>query len=285
MFGYINVCKEELKVKDYELFRAYYCGVCKALGKHYSHISRLGLSYDIVFLAILLSAVSEAKLCAVRKSCFVHPTKKRTVIVNSDAVEYAASAGIILSYLKLWDDWADDKSIKSCLAAMSLYFPFKKARKKYKAMYGHVKKYLDILSGLEKENCSEIDRVSDAFASLLQNITAEFSIPQKEERQVGWLLYNIGKWIYMIDAFDDLEKDFKRGGYNPYLSGYDPKTQSIGEYKSMLQEKLDLVFGLTLQNIAQSYELLTVYSCDEILRNIIYLGLNQKTHKIVGGNI
>ena len=280
MFGYINVCKEQLRVYDYELFRAYYCGVCKAMGKHYSHISRLGLSYDIVFLAILLSAIDDEKADIKKSRCITHPLTARLVVVNDAAVEYAASVGIILSFLKLCDDACDDKSVKALAAIPFLYFPYKKAAAKYKNVSANIKEQLKLLSAEEKRGCGEIDKVSDIFAKLLCKITADYKIPKGEERQISWLLYNVGKWIYMIDALDDIDTDFKKKNYNPFLIGMGDEV-SFEEYKRNLCTKMDVVFGMTLQSIAQSYELLTVYKCDEILRNIIFLGMNMKTKSIL----
>lgn len=279
MFGYINVCKEQLLVRDYELFRAYYCGVCRAMGR-YSNAVRFSLSYDMVFLAVLLSATSEEDVGIKRKRCFAHPATKRNVAVNSRAIEYAASVGIILSYRKLCDDIKDDKSLKAAAQMPFFYRAYRKAAKKYSKTDEAIRRHLLRLSELEKNRCGEIDEVSDAFAQLLKDTVLDFPVKPDARRQVEWLLYNVGKWIYMIDAYDDVDSDYKHGRYNPFLLEYD-ETTDFDEYKTRLRERMDMVFALTLQAAAQSYELITVSRCKEILENILYVGLPMKTKKIL----
>lgn len=120
MFGYVNVYQDELKVWQYKRFRAYYCGLCRAIGRLGSQAARLGLSYDMTFLAILLSALDPAPSETEQKACAAHPFHKRENVVRDAAVDYAAHMSILLMYLKFYDDWKDDKSIKALLL-MGLY--------------------------------------------------------------------------------------------------------------------------------------------------------------------
>ncbi|MBQ7901463.1 MAG: hypothetical protein IJ365_05825, partial [Clostridia bacterium] len=130
MFGYINIYKDELKVKEYNDFRSYYCGLCKALGKRYNQLVRLGLNYDLTFLAILLDSMYDEQAKCDKLGCIKNLAKKKTVIDNK-AVDFAADMSIILTYYKLADDVRDDKSIKAFFAAVPYWFAVKKLKCDY----------------------------------------------------------------------------------------------------------------------------------------------------------
>lgn len=265
MFGYVNILKDELKIKDYNIYRAYYCGLCKALGKN-SQAVRLGLSYDMTFLAVLLSAVCDDEVKTVPGSCVLHPFKKRS-FVNNPSLDYCAHMSIILTYLKLYDDWIDDKSLKALFAMFFYYFPLRKLRKKYSKSYNLMKDKLNELAQLERENCSDIDNVADCFAQIMKELFSPNFVDENNRRILGWVGYNIGRWIYILDAFDDLEKDRKKGNYNPLLL-------SANDH---LEESLTF----TLENAASSFELLDIKINSEILKNIIYDGLKFKQDVIL----
>ena len=140
MFGYVNVFQNELKIKEYNVYKAYYCGVCHSCGKNLSFFSRFTLSYDITFMAILLDSISDEKTVCVPKRCMVHPLKKRAVAIENKAVDFAACVGIMLTYLKFKDDVSDDKSLKGLLGMALLHRGVKKARKKFSGIYEEIEK-------------------------------------------------------------------------------------------------------------------------------------------------
>ncbi len=275
MFGYVNVYKDELKVCEYNQFQAYYCGLCKAIGKLCSQTARLGLSYDMTFLAILLSAVENTEIKTEAKPCAAHPLVKRKNVINDRAVDYAADMSVLLAYLKFYDDWQDEKSLKA-LGMMLLYRrAVRRAKKRNRAEYEKIRVLLNELSVLEKHNSKELDAAADCFAQILSVLfTPDFISVDAERRVLAWLGYNTGRWIYIIDAFADLEEDEKHHSYNPLIArGYTDRTT--------LSRELEVTMTYTLHNIAASYELLKVYKNDEILRNILYLGLKMKQDAIL----
>lgn len=275
MFGYVNVYKDELKVCEYNQFRAYYCGLCKAIGRLCSQPARLGLSYDMTFLAILLSALDSGAVSTEIKPCIAHPLARRMNVTGDAAVDYAAYMSVLLAYLKFRDDWQDDKSLKA-LGMMALHWrAVRRAKKRYSREYDKIRCLLARLSGLEKENSGELDAVADCFAEILSVLfTPEIVRDAEQKRVLSWLGYNTGRWIYLIDAFADLEADEKHHAYNPLIArGYTDK-------KALAQE-LEVTLTYTLHNIAASYELLKIYKNDEILRNILYLGLKTKQDTIL----
>ncbi len=271
MFGYINVYKDELKIKDYKIFRAYYCGLCKSLGRFCGHITRLGLSYDMVFLMIMLSAVSETEPVFSMKRCGLHPLKKRTITEPDKISQYTAEISCLLAYLKCADDFKDDKSIKG-LIGMALYKnSVNKIRKKSDNIYTFIKSKLSDLSALEKGNCKDADKVADCFAKITEMIFS-YNAPKSQERQLKWIGYNIGRWIYLTDAFADLKKDFKSGAYNPFLCNK-PDNIETDKYIEDLKNTIEPGLTYTLSTIASTYDLLDIKRNDDILRNIIYIGL------------
>ena len=277
MFGYVTVCKECMDESDYEMFSAYYCGLCAATGRECSQISRLGLSYDITFLAIVLSAIDKTQTDMTQKRCAAHPQTKRKRVINDRAVNYAANMGVMLTYLKTLDDWHDEQSIKSIPARIAFYRGMKKARRRYPVQYEGIAEQLKRLHECE-ENNARVDEAADCFAKILEILfTPEFITDETERKILAWFGYNIGRWIYVIDAYNDIEKDFKSGSYNPFLA----EMKDIGN-KNGIAERLSTTLTLNLDSAANAYELLKVYKNDGIIRHIVYTSLYARQKKILG---
>jgi len=275
VFGYVNAYKNELKVKDYNTYRAYYCGVCHSLKKNMSFLSRFGLSYDITFMAIMLDSLNGNEIKAVPKVCMAHPFNKRAVVQCSEAIDYSACVGTILTYLKFKDDWKDDKSVKALLGMLCFWSAVRKARKSLPGIYEEIKSLLCELSKLEKENCRSADMMADVFGRLLARcMTVQFA-GENNKRQLREMGYQLGRWIYLIDAINDFEKDIKNNNYNPYKGAYNNKKE--------LAEENELPLTLTLDAIGKAYELMDVRKNSDLIENIIYLGLLKKQTEILEG--
>lgn len=277
MFGYVNVYADELKVRHYKDFKAYYCGLCRAVGKRCSQIARLGLSYDMTFLAIVLSSLSNDKTEYKTGPCIAHPITKRTSVISDRDVDYAADASVILFYLKLSDDWHDDKSLIA-LASMALFCrAYKKACKRLPELAEKIKKHLSDLSKLEKEGCGDIDICADCFAKITEELFSP-DFTESNKRQAAWLGYNIGRWIYVIDALSDMEKDFKKKKFNPYLSGF---SGDIKKHITHTAENAAAPLTFTLENASSAFELMKIYKNKEIIENILYISLPMKQDMII----
>lgn len=261
MFGYVNVYKNELKIKDYNLFRAYYCGLCKSLGK-YNQLVRFGLSYDMTFLSIITDSLNDTKPDIKKDGCIKH-IGKHEICQNNDAIKYSADMSIILMYHKLCDDIKDNHSIKAFFAKLAYVRAFKKASRKYEKASAFIKEMLSSLTVLEKEKCPYVDISADPFAKLLQMVFSTY------DESLGELGYNIGRFIYIVDAYKDLESDLKSNSYNPYIYAYDNEFLKSEEFKDRVKGSLNM----TLYAIAESYKKLNIQKNKEILDNIIYLGL------------
>ena len=271
MFGYVTVCKESLSDADFETFRAYYCGLCREIGKRTTQAARLGLSYDITFLAIMLSSLADDGGMVMR-SCAVKRLKKRDFVEGDRAVDYAADMGVLLSYLKFADDWNDERSVKALCEMLLFKRAVNKAKKRHPQVYEDIKHHLDNLSALETAKCDSVDETANCFAKILETLfTPDFISDEGERRTLAWLGYNIGRWIYIIDAYNDIEKDRKKGSYNPFL--YRENTN-----KDMVNESLTF----TLENAASAYNLLNIKRNSAILDNILYDALRLKQKMILG---
>ena len=284
MFGYIVPEKPEMRIKEYELFRAYYCGVCRAIGRRCGQLKRLTLSYDTTFLAVLLSAASGEKVQVMKKRCALHPLEKRHVISGSSAVDYASDINIILAYYNLEDKKRDKDSPVSASALVLLKGAFRRLRRKYPEKCRIMEQRLDELVRLEKQQCPSMDMAAEPFARLMEEITAyePLCTGKDTEKILRWLGYNLGKWIYLLDAFDDLETDIKRGNYNPFVCQFGYTGQDVDEFRNEIREKAGFTLFYTLSEIARAFELLEAKINRGILENIIYIGMLRKTENILG---
>lgn len=265
MFGYVKIYKDELKIKEYNLFRAYYCGLCKALGKRFGFMTRLGLSYDMAFLAFMLSSANEDLIDIKKESCIIH-ISKRAIVKNSDIINYTADMSIVLAYYKLLDDIKDDFSLKAILALPAYVFPMRKVKKQRKKEVESIKKNLELLSVLEKKKCDELDEVAHCFANILQSLFSPSFLPKNDDMSA--LGYHLGRWIYIIDAFADVEKDAKSKSYNPINISKAPK------------ELIEQSLSYTLYTIGEHAKKIP-HKNREVVNNIIYLGLRNVQDRVM----
>ncbi|MBO7289411.1 MAG: hypothetical protein J6V03_05390 [Clostridia bacterium] len=272
MFGFVNVYKNELKIKDYNLFKSYYCGLCKSLGKKHNQLVRLGLSYDLTFLAILGDALSEDEPFIEKDGCIKH-IGNHLICTKNNAIDYAADMSILLYYYKLCDDVYDDKSIKAFILRIPYIRAVKKVSKKYPEISKSVKNNLKELSRLEKEKCPSLDAVAHPFARLTSDIFSGFS---PELKKLG---YSIGRLIYIADAYKDIEEDKKKGRYNPFLYYDNEYTQNLDFEKRAMGS-----FNMNLSAVARAYNELKIKKNKEILDNIIYLGIRYLVEQLFRNN-
>ena len=264
MFGYVNVCRDELKVKELKLFNAYYCGLCKRQGKLCGPGSRLILSYDFTVLALLLDSVEDDSPAVSTGRCMLHPFKKRPVVTKSRSMDYCAQMSVALAYYKAVDDIRDEGlSIKN--VALALKLAVNKIKKKYPDKLYNIEKYLLEITQAEKSGEKNIDVPAGAFGRLMAEL---FCKDGTENRALYEFGYNIGRWIYVTDAIDDFEKDKKKGRYNPFSSAEEIDDQAEA-----------LWFNLSAA--AAAYELLDVKRNKQVLDNIVYIGLKNATEKVL----
>lgn len=284
MFGYVEPDKPELKIREFEVFRGYYCGVCKSIAKKFGQVPRVVLNYDLAFLAVLLDSTSNDMPQGEIERCFAHPVRKRYVIRNNQFVDYASDMNIILAYYNLKDKWSDEKNIIGACGSVVLRSAFRKAAKRYREKTERIEKLLGELYQLEKENCASLDEAAEPFANIMREI---FECPHVEDehrrKALGWLGYNLGRWIYILDAWDDLADDVKSGSYNPILRQYQYDGGDLDAFKAGIKERLDFSLTYTLSECEKAYALLGAEKNTGIIDNIIYSGLIVKTDQVLQG--
>ncbi len=270
MFGYVKVNKMDLTYREYEHYRGYYCGLCKCLKDNHGEISRLSLNYDITFLVLVLTSVYKPKSNVIEEGCITNPFKKKKKIIN-EITEYAASMNVLLAYYKLEDNLKDDKGIKDILTYHLYKNKLKLAYEKYPKKADKIKEQLDILYNLEIQKNTNIDLVSNTFGNLMSEIFAYKEDEYESElRRIG---FNIGKYIYLLDAYEDLDKDYKKGRYNPFIDYIDKKEE--------LKQRVDKLISLSLGMLANSIDNLNLKMNTGIIENIVYSGVYLRYQNIL----
>ena len=268
MFGYVTVCEPELKVKDLKKYRAYYCGLCRTLKEDYGFMGQMTLTYDMTFAVILLSSLYETIAKHEEHRCKVHPVKRQHMLRN-EITSYAAAMNVLLAYYHMEDDWQDDHKVSSLMTKSMIQGKAKKIIEKYPRQSESIRKSLEELGECEHENSMDIDRAAGCFGRLMAELFVwKEDIWEKTLRKMGFYL---GKFIYLMDAYEDLDRDVKKHRFNP-LAAY----RSQPDFEKRMFSMLDLMMA----DCARSFEKLPLSLDVEILRNILYAGVWSKYIKI-----
>ena len=293
MLGYVKIDKGELKVREYEVYCGYYCGICKSIGHRYGQLPRMALSYDAAFLAILLASLSDAPDTPAQEHCVVHPIKKKTLIYNS-AADYAGDVMLLLAWYKLLDDAKDENRLYAKATMVMLRGIYRKLQSQYPDLCRGIEENLASLASLEAAKCDSIDRAADAFSRIMEIIFREgvrvlygekaksidLETLTETTGRIGW---HLGKWIYLIDAADDIEENLESRSYNPllYRFSYDAASETPQEFRDRIEPDLRFNLFHYLAIASSSLQELPLQKNQGILENIIYLGLYRKTEEII----
>lgn len=281
MFGYVRPLRAEMKVREYEQFKSAYCGLCHTLGRQYGALSRYLLNYDFTFLAIVLSGVQEEQGFE-RLRCPASPLRKKYCVKQSGAYEKAAAISMILTWWKLRDHVQDGRLPEKAvfgLLCLILKPAYRKAARLLPEYERQVKDSLSLLDRLEKERCASIDEPADTFASCL-SAAADTVEKDSLRRPLKALFYHIGRWIYIMDAFDDCREDIRRGLYNPLAQRYDLVGGDIPE---PVREQVSVTARHSLNLACDAFELIEFTHSREILHNILCLGLPMVQKQVLAG--
>lgn len=268
MFGYVLPLKSEMKVKEFECYRANYCGLCKQLQQDYGFFSRFFLNYDLVLLSLLSDALSDTPGEMRFEGCFANPISKRCTCHNTPGLTLSSSGLLLLTYYKFCDNILDENIFKkNGYRFLKLFFKplFKRAKKKYPQVDAVLKEQMNQQAKLEKENCADIDIAAEPtgkMCHILFSIAAENSPQQDIVARMGLF---IGQIVYLLDAAEDYEEDLEHGRYNIFLQMNLTKEQAI----TLAQQRCYMAAG----EIALCYNLLDIKQHKEILDNIFFLGL------------
>lgn len=282
MFGYVLIDKPDMFVKDFAMYRAFYCGYCKSVGKKCSQIMRFTTNYDITFLDLLLHSVYGREKQLDNQVCVLNPLRKKTIGLRDELTDRCIDANNILLHYKLRDDILDKSGAgRGFIDKVVLRRHYKKACKNLPQSDRSCAENYERLRKLEKENCAELDAAADPFACMMRDIGEEV-FAEKYTPAIGDLLYNIGRWVYLTDAMDDLEKDAKSKNYNPFLAGY--AFESREKFIADKKEELDFIFAASQKAIMEAFDKITTPLYEGVLTNIIWYGLPAATKTIIGGN-
>ena len=275
MFGYLQVDKAELKVREWESYKSVYCGLCRQMGRDYSFLSRLALSYDCTYYTMLLLSLRRSCTGFDDGRCRFNPLKKcKYAQCSDDCYSKAAALSVISVYYKLLDDIRDGRFFKRFGAGfLKLFFSRwrKKAAKRYPEIDAIVSDMLSAQFEAESDQNISLDAAAHPTAQMLARILALDAANEAERRVLQELGYQLGRWVYFMDAADDYLKDKKRGSFNPF--------SDVGA-----DGLADCAQGILNQSLARAYDayqLLTLRDFKGILDNMILLGFPLKQNTVL----
>ena len=307
MFGYIKVDKTALQGNEFGLYHAFFCNLCISSKSQFGFSSRMLTNFDTAFFNLLFHSFLEVDVEVENSKCLTTPFKKRSMIKTTPLGDRMAQGNVILCYLNLLDDVQDGsgRGLGRCLALNSIKRPYKKAKKLFPELDQALTACYQDLRKLEIENCKIFDKVCHPFAQLsaefcqvilndqwtaagsqkeenLEHVNGNSSLDSantKSNEYIRDLCYNLGKWVYLIDALDDLEKDYKKKNYNPFINcfgNYANAKQFVAENHDGLQ----FIFYTTLNKIAENYNDLDLvrYTC--VLSNVLHKSIRDKTESV-----
>lgn len=265
MFGYIIVNKQEMRFREFDCYQSYYCGLCQELKKRYGRSGQMTLSYDMTFVAMLLSSLYEPQMEVGSCKCIAHPFEAHPTRQNP-FTEYAADMNILFSYYKCLDDWADEKKLSGRVEAAFLKKKTRRIADKHPRKAERIYTLLGNIRLYEKAGEKNLDLASGCFGEILSEI---FAWRQDEwESQLRKMGFFLGKFIYLMDAYEDMEKDEKSGNYNVFLLKR-KETQS----REAFEKEVYTILSMMMAECCRAFEKLPIIENVEILRNILYSGV------------
>ena len=290
MFGYVRAFKPYMRVFEYDIYKAVYCGLCKDMSRRCGFFTRFTLSYDLTLLALMDFSVRDIKLKAEKQRCIAHPLKKSMCACCSNDFSYSSFTAVILTYHKLKDD-IYDKGISGKLGAMMLlpFFekPYAQARKQMPQLASKVEKAMELQKKVENgKNCG-IDRACEPTAKMMEAVFGGLGRNKEQKQLLERFGYLLGRYVYITDALDDLKEDYRKGTYNPLLKEFNIiKTKDnipSGQLEKIYAFADDSI-NFTLGSLADVYVQLDLERYRDIIDNIIYLGLKNVYNSVRNGN-
>lgn len=261
MFGYIVVNKAELKFREFDVYHSFYCGICQDIKRKYGVSGQLSLSYDMTFVAMLLSGLYEPETRLDCCKCVAHPFEKHETRTNL-YTEYAADMNALFAYYKCVDDWQDERKLRKLIYGKILQGKTEGLKVNYAEKLQKIKNLMQSFSAAEKEEHPDIDKLSDLFGRVM----AEIMTPKEDEwsQNLRNLGYQLGKFIYIMDAYEDVEADIRKGNVNPLKAKY---------ANADFEEECKTILMMMMSGCCKEFEILPILEHVDILRNILYSGV------------
>ncbi len=279
MFGYVRADTPYLYIKDEQLYRAMYCGVCKGIAEVCGQTARMGLSYDVTFLSVLLHNIAGVDVKIEKGHCLTHCIRARKMAEVDELTRKLGGLNTVLVYYKYTDDIEDGDRGRG----KRLWFKrgFKRAKRAYPEIEKIVREHLAIQEGVERAKTDSVDRAADPTARMLSAFS-DYALGEKATEDTRGLFYAIGKWIYLIDALDDYDKDVKKGAYNPFVLAYKAECRA-----SLLQgkfgEEVRFVFDSLFLDIRERLAGISFHFNRDLSDNILLRGLPTVTRRVMQG--
>ncbi len=275
MFGYIQPDIPYLYVKDGMLYKALYCGLCKSIGGCCGQRARFALSYDMTFLSALLHNISDKDVRVEGRRCAVHPFIKRPIAEDDEITQTVACLNTILTYHKLSDDVEDEHKGRASRAFFKS--GYRKAVRLHPRAAAIVEKRMKELAALEKKHCASLDMAADPFGLMIAELS-DYCLKEVATEHTRSLFYAIGKWVYLIDALDDYDKDIKKKNYNPFFCAFrEPTKEQMLEKNG---EEVDFVFKSVFAECEESLKNIRFYFNHDLTDNIIRRGMPAATKRV-----
>jgi len=288
MYGYILPDIDSLDIRDFVFYKSVFCGICKSIGKRLGTVARLSTGYDMTFLCIVVA--NHINLPFEFEDCrCIASIKRHTIAMESTLVDKIADLSVILGYYKIADNIRDSGGAKDRLAKAVFAKAYDRAKTNSKELDVIVSKYIGKLNELENANTVGIDRVSDCFANLAKEVAQ--SLSGKTDDNFDKMCYNIGKYIYLIDALDDIDEDAISNEYNPFLglevdsivNSNKNKIKKFDRQQFFAKHKQEIQFCMytTIGKIIECFDKTDFVGSYDLLKNIIQLGLYKKLKQVL----
>ncbi len=279
MFGYVRADTPYLFIKDDTLYKAMYCGLCKGIAKSCGNAARMGLSYDVTFLSVILHNISGLDVKIEKQHCLTHCIRSRKMAETDELTCQLGALNTLLAYYKYTDDIEDGDGGR----AKRLFFKkgFKRAKKNYPEIERIVRENLTAQSAAEKAKIASLDRAADATANMLAAVT-DYLLKDKATAFTHNLFYAVGKWIYLIDALDDYDKDKKKGAYNPFVLCYQAESKEK-LLCSNVGDEVRFAFNALFFDIRENLSQITFRFNRDLSDNILLRGLPAMTKRVMSG--
>ncbi len=284
MYGYVKTFQPELRVRELDYYRAVYCGLCRTMGKCTGQCSRLTLSYDFTFFALVRMALEGKDPILSKHRCFVHPIKKRTMAERDETLELCAYLSGIMVYHKLCDDRQDERGGKRLAAGLVKPYAHSLRKKAIRKGYGQVdqrvSQCMQSLGELEQARPMSADQPAELFGELMAYLLS-YGLTGNTQKLAHNIGKHVGRWVYLVDAIDDFEEDRQKGRYNPYLCLWQ-NTDMTDDRRHTLEQALmaELVAVENALNLCdnETEERKNLWG---VVRNILYMGMPATAKRIL----
>lgn len=281
MFGYLKPCKPYLLVKDYELYKSVYCGLCKKLSEEYGALAKMVLSYDCTCYALLAMGLNSRCEGVQKKKCTCNPFKNCLYCVDgNDELSLASAITVVSVYYKLEDDIKDNSFIKSIPSRFLKLVASgwrKKSLKKYPQVDEIISELNDNQFKAEQSKTPTIDESAEPTAIMMKKLMLLLAKTDTERAVFGEFGYFLGKWVYLMDAADDYDKDLKKNSFNPFV--YTLKDKQISQEER--SQYINAVLNTTASRAVSAFNLMNVSSFVAIADNLVNMGLGDMQKKII----